>query len=170
MTAPDAGPIAVIDTNVWLDLFVFADPRVRGLAHALAVGTALTAVRCCQTDAEIEAVLRRPRFAARRAAGPVPGSIDLDEPMLRWRQIAQPRALGAPAPWLCRDRDDQKFLDLAFASGAALLLTKDKALLCLNRKSRRDGLSILTPGQFELDFPQYRPAQGERIVQRMVAP
>jgi putative PIN family toxin of toxin-antitoxin system len=41
---------------------------------------------------------------------------------------------------LCKDRDDQKFLELAYASQADTLITKDKALLKLARKTIRSRL------------------------------
>ena len=47
---------------------------------------------------------------------------------------------------LCKDTDDQKFLELARDAGAETLITKDKALLKLAKKTRRAGLfSILPP-------------------------
>ena len=47
---------------------------------------------------------------------------------------------------LCRDTDDQKFIELAYQSGAAMLITKDKALLKLARKTQKAGLfQIVTP-------------------------
>jgi predicted nucleic acid-binding protein len=41
---------------------------------------------------------------------------------------------------VCKDRDDQKFLELAYASQADTLITKDKALLKLARKTLRSQL------------------------------
>lgn len=41
---------------------------------------------------------------------------------------------------VCTDRDDQKFLELARDAGAAILITKDKALLKLGRKTAQAGL------------------------------
>ncbi|MGV3656140.1 MAG: PIN domain-containing protein, partial [Noviherbaspirillum sp.] len=53
----------------------------------------------------------------------------------------------------CRDKDDQKFLELARDAGAAALITKDKALLKLAGKARRAGLfAILTPQAWQ-DVP-----------------
>ena len=41
---------------------------------------------------------------------------------------------------VCKDPDDQKFLELAYASQADTLITKDKALLKLARKTIRSQL------------------------------
>lgn len=54
---------------------------------------------------------------------------------------------------LCSDKDDQKFLELARDVGADILITKDKALLKLARKTRNSGLyDIQTPERFLSDF------------------
>jgi predicted nucleic acid-binding protein len=46
----------------------------------------------------------------------------------------------------CADPDDQKFLELAFASRARWLLSKDKELLKLDRRTSNTGLfSIWLP-------------------------
>ena len=127
-------PVAVIDTNVWLDLYMFHDADAQGLARDLAAG-AVKAIRSAPTDAELRLVIERPAFAARRAAlGP--------EPLALWEALATLVEAQRSAPWICGDPDDQKFLDLAFSAGATLLFTKDRALLRLARHARRDGLVI----------------------------
>ena len=49
---------------------------------------------------------------------------------------------------LCRDPDDQKFLALAGAVHADMLLTRDHALLELQRRASQLPFSIVTPRQF----------------------
>ena len=57
----------------------------------------------------------------------------------------------APAPKLvrlpvCSDKDDQKFLEVARDASADILVTKDKALLKLARKTAQAGLfRIMVP-------------------------
>jgi predicted nucleic acid-binding protein len=134
--------LAVVDTNVWLDLYFFGDPDARALAGALE-SPRWAAVRCAQTDAELAAVLQRPRFgsnAGERAR--------LADSLRRWQLEAACVSLRPQGDCRCRDPDDQKFLDLAFAARAAALLTKDKALLSVRRRAARLGLAILTPRQF----------------------
>jgi predicted nucleic acid-binding protein len=54
---------------------------------------------------------------------------------------------------LCKDKDDQKFLELARDADAQTLITKDKALLKLARKTARDGLfGIIPPEAWVPDF------------------
>jgi putative PIN family toxin of toxin-antitoxin system len=155
---------AVVDTNVWLDLYFFRDPGSQSVARALE-SPHWVAARCEQTDAELQAVLQRPRFSSDPAA-----QWRLHEQLRRWGARAPLFRLGAPAPCKCRDPEDQKFLDLAFATAATVLLTKDKALLALNCKARGHGLRVLTPREFARQFPQYGTTQSERVIQGMVAP
>ena len=54
----------------------------------------------------------------------------------------------------CKDPDDQKFLELAFAANADILISKDRALLELARRKkappgRKLDFRILTPEEFE---------------------
>ncbi|BAP88710.1 PIN domain DNA-binding protein [Burkholderiales bacterium GJ-E10] len=131
----------VLDTNAWLDLFVFEDAGAMALGAALRSG-AVRALRSHRTDEELRAVLIRPQFASRLEIRP-------PEPMLQgWRELAECIEPGRSAPWLCSDPDDQKFLDLAVAGSAQMLLTKDRALLRLARAARKSGLAILTPQTF----------------------
>ncbi len=126
----------VLDTNVCLDLFVFNDPRWAALLAALKDGSIEAVTReDCRTEWLV--VLTYPR-------------LPLDSES-RARSAAQFDALitcipplpGAPAlarlP-ICSDPDDQKFLELARDAQAATLITKDKALLKLARKTAGSGL------------------------------
>jgi putative PIN family toxin of toxin-antitoxin system len=137
-------PLAVIDTNAWLDLFVFRDPGAAALERALREG-AVRAVRSAATDAELLAVLQRPAFAGRCGA-------ERREALLAaWQAASHRLEARHAAPWACRDPDDQKFLDLAHSVAAAWLITKDRALLHLARRARRAGLRIVCPRDFAQD-------------------
>jgi putative PIN family toxin of toxin-antitoxin system len=123
----------VLDTNVCLDLFVFGDPRWARLLAALEAGTVEAVTRADCRD-EYQIVLHyahlpldeqsRPRAAARFDA-----LIKVVAP--------EPRLTRLP---LCSDRDDQKFLEVARDADAGILITKDKALLKLARKTALAGL------------------------------
>jgi len=129
----------VLDTNVLLDLFVFHDPRWTALLLALQHGEAKAVTRADCRD-EWRHVLRYPH-------------LPLSE---ETRQAAQAQfdalitmvtapAGSAPLP-ICSDRDDQKFLELARDAQASMLVTKDKALLKLARRTAKAGMfRILTP-------------------------
>ena len=123
----------ILDTNVVLDLLQFRDPRVAGLANALLEGSmrALTDSRCA---AEFERVLSYAVFSLDQAARA--------EVMRQYRASVADTGLteAEDASHLprCSDPDDQKFLELAWRTGADLL-TRDKALLGLRRRFAKLG-------------------------------
>lgn len=138
----DAPAIAVLDTNVVLDLLLFADPRASALGSALQAG----ALRWLTTDAmldELADVLRRP-FATRWG---VAAPEVLARAHARCVRV-EAAAHGAAAAPRCADPDDQKFIDLAWALPAAWLFSRDRALLNLARPARARGLGVLTPAQW----------------------
>jgi len=134
----------VIDTNVCLDLFVFRDPRWTALLQALRDGR-LQAVTRDDCRREWQIVLGYPHLPLDAATRP---AIESEFDALI-SCLPMPPADGAelvPRLPLCKDADDQKFLELARDAGASALITKDKALLKLARKTARAGLfTILTP-------------------------
>lgn len=140
--APAAGaalPGLVLDTNAALDWLWFTDPAMHDVAAAVVAGRCrwwVTDATCAELDHVLEHGLRpRPgadRDAVRRAvrswgrAAPAP---------------ALPRALRLP----CRDPDDQVFVDLAIATRATWLVTRDRALLDLARRAAAHGVVIVSP-------------------------
>lgn len=131
----------VLDTNVWLDWLVFDGNEVTALRAACADKSVqlVIDVPCLE---ELARVLAYPEFKLDA------GGID--------RRLAEVRALSVAHPGSgakvhgalprCADPDDQKFLELAQASGARALLSRDKALLRLRRRTRRRcGFDILAP-------------------------
>jgi predicted nucleic acid-binding protein len=129
----------VLDTNVCLDLFVFHDPRWAPLLGALESGRALAVTRADCRD-EYLAVLHYPHLPLDETTRPQAQA--RFDALIR---VVAPtsRALRLP---VCTDRDDQKFLEIARDAGAAILVTKDKALLKLARRAARENLfRIMTP-------------------------
>ena len=129
----------VIDTNVLLDLFVFHDPRWNGLLDALQSGAAQGVTRedCRQEWLHVLHYPHLPLDEAKRQAA----AAEFD----RLIGISDAGAGTAPLP-VCSDRDDQKFLELARDAQAAVLVTKDKALLKLARRTAKTGMfRIMTP-------------------------
>lgn len=134
----------VLDTNVCLDLFVFRDPRWQPLLAAMHAGEVESVTRSdCRTEwTLVIAYTKLGLDAAAQAAATA--EFDRLIPLLDL-----PSAEALPALPLCRDPDDQKFLELSAASGAACLISKDKALLKLAGKMRRrGGFEILSPEQW----------------------
>lgn len=146
-TAPaqeeDTRPAIVVDTQVVMDWLVFNDPRVQPLAAALASGGLRWLVAPAMRN-EIRHVLGR-GVAARYAP---------DLALIDAQFDAHAHAVEAaePSPRLvCRDPDDQKFIDLALARGARWLVSRDKALLSLAKRAKPRGLVILKPEQWTLE-------------------
>jgi len=139
----------VIDTNVCLDLFVFHDPRWHALLIALNEGRfeAVTRADCRQEWLCVLEYTHLPLDAASRptAAAAFDGLIHCLEP-----QALAPRStIRLP---VCSDPDDQKFLELARDAEAQTLITKDKALLKLAKRTARVGLfSIVSPDRWTPD-------------------
>ena len=136
MTGPSA-TLAVLDTNVLLALWLFRDPVVEPL-HAAFAARQLQPVRSVATDAEFAEVLARSGLFS---VAPERQTRLLDA----WQSMASLAEVTDAAPWMCRDPLDQKFLDLAVSVRAGWLITRDRDLLKLARKTRRQGLLIVTP-------------------------
>jgi putative PIN family toxin of toxin-antitoxin system len=143
---PAGGPPAiVIDTQVVMDWLVFRDARVQALAAAVTSGTVRWLVAPAMRD-EIRHVLGRGVAAAYAP----------DLPFIESTFDAHAEPAEAPPPqplagrMVCRDPDDQKFIDLALAGGARWLVSRDKAVLALAKRARARGLSIVPPERWTL--------------------
>lgn len=132
----------VIDTNVCLDLFFFRDPRWEMLVSALHSGS-IEAVTRADCRAEWLIVLGYSHLAIAPQARPdVAARFDAAITCLAPEDCC-PSDIRLP---LCKDEDDQKFLELARDARAATLITKDKALLKLARRTTKAGLfTIMHP-------------------------
>ena len=123
----------VIDTNVCLDLLVFHDPRWASLLAAIESGAVEALTRADCRD-EYNVVLHYKHLPLDDDSRPL-AAARFDALI----QVVAPPASLVRLP-LCSDRDDQKFLEIARDAGAAVLITKDKALLKLARKTAQAGL------------------------------
>jgi putative PIN family toxin of toxin-antitoxin system len=131
--------VAVLDTNVVLDWLVFRNPACRALEQALEQRRLRWVVSTAMRE-ELAHVLGR-GLGARWA-------VDPQQWQAAWDRHAQtlPPPAAAPAHWpRCTDPDDQKFIELAIAASARWLITRDRALLKLARRSRAYGVEVLTP-------------------------
>jgi putative PIN family toxin of toxin-antitoxin system len=132
----------VVDTNVVLDLWVFFDPRVSAVAGA-ARSAAWRWIATPAMREELRLVLAYAHIAARlglqdRSAAEVLALYDARVQQLE----AAPRSSA-----ICKDPDDQKFIDLAVQQGA-VLLSKDKAVLALRKRMALLGASACTVQEF----------------------
>lgn len=137
-------PVAlVLDTNVCLDLLLFKDPSTADLVQQLHNGSC-RAYRSAATSEEWRRVLgysvwglsaqRQRELAAAFAASTLEVAVPAD---------------ADPALPRCRDKDDQKFLQLAATVPVTALISKDRDLLKLAKPCRRRGLfAVLSPAQW----------------------
>jgi len=137
MTADHPPPRIVLDTNVCLDLFVFHEPQSAALHVAMQRGT-IEAVTRADCREEWLRVLHYPQLPVTDAARPViEAAFDALVRCLPDELATAPADVPLPR---CADPDDQKFLELAQASGARWLVSKDNELLKLAPRCARDAL------------------------------
>jgi len=133
----------VLDTNAWLDWLVFGDTQIAPLRAAHAAGEIEIYIDATCTE-ELRRVLNY------KLGKRVLDTATQEAALAECRRIALPCEPDAgvthAALPLCRDKDDQKFLELARAARADYLVTKDRDLLELaRRKYAQTGFRILTP-------------------------
>jgi len=138
----------VLDTNVVMALWHFVDPKLAELSRLIDEKRAILFTRgdCL---GELQRVLAYHQFAIAPARQ--------TELYATYAAIAQclPEADEAQLAFAaslpkCKDRDDQKFVSLAWDADIDVLVTRDKLLLGLARKAPlRDKLAILTPERLQ---------------------
>lgn len=130
-------PRVVLDTNVCLDLFVFNDPHAAALRVAMQEGR-IEAVTRADCREEWLRVLHYPRVPVDDVNRPtVEAAFDALVRCLPEEQASVGVDVRLPR---CADPDDQKFLELAKASSARWLVSKDNEVLKLAPRCARDGL------------------------------
>ncbi len=128
-------PVVVLDTNILLDILVFDDERAHPLRAAL-TNHELDAVATQNTIEEFADVISRPQF-------------DLDEETQKetilqwqsWSRVIDDLELQV-APWKCKDRDDQVFINLAYTLKPATLISKDKLVLKIAKRAQKEQVTI----------------------------
>jgi len=118
---PTLPETAVLDTNIWLDWLVFGDASVQPLMQS---GFSFVASQEMRT--ELSDVLGRSHF-----------SLDTNSVIEMLKTFDQTVTVREAPQYSvtrlrCTDRDDQKFVELAVATRASYLFTRDKAF-CPNR-------------------------------------
>src|SRR5882672_5248358 len=132
-------PRLVLDTNVWLDWLVFADPCVAPIKAAVAAEQAQVFIDVA-CEAELERALGYDlgrKFTLHATAQAA--CLAECRRVATWIWVPAPGAECAQLP-ACRDKDDQMFLKAALAAGADFLVTKDRALLELALRTARFGI------------------------------
>ncbi len=143
MDTSDFVPVAVFDTNVCLDFFLFHDPVSCQVLDAVKSGK-LLAISREDCREEFLKVLDYPKLALaekdrKQAITDFDRFMTVRKPVMKDRHILP----------VCTDPDDQKFLETALDAGAQFLFSKDKALLKLARQNRKRGLfRIISPSRW----------------------
>jgi uncharacterized protein len=147
------GAAIVLDTNVLLDWLVFDDPHAAPWVTAMLAGR----IRWLATEPmreELERVLGYEPISARL--------MDRHAVDQAWTNYASLLTTAAPAPIVCADPDDQKFIDLAIAQRAKWLLTKDRELLRLATRALTWGVRVLPPARWSETDP---PSPSQQVPQ-----
>jgi putative PIN family toxin of toxin-antitoxin system len=120
--------LVILDTNIVLDTFVFNDPAAKPLRVALEAGE-LQWIATAPMREELERVLAYPKIAKRLTFY----ALQAADVLAQFDARVQMVDVAAKAPIICKDPDDQKFIDLAVAH-KALVLSKDNAVLCMKKR------------------------------------
>jgi putative PIN family toxin of toxin-antitoxin system len=132
--APSA--CVVLDTNIVLDLCVFSDPATVPLRASLQSG-ALQWIATQPMRDELERVLAYPKIIPRMAYY----QRSAEQVLTYFDRLVTLHPVAAKAHVTCKDGDDQKFIDLAI-DHQAMLLSKDKAVLCMAKRLRALGAVV----------------------------
>ena len=126
----------VIDTNIVLDIWVYQDLATPSLLEALEQGKVQWLATPPMRE-ELLRVLDYPHIAQRRNRY----GVTAQEVLAQFDRWANIHAIAPKALYVCKDEDDQKFIDLAVAH-QALLLSKDKQVLRLTNRLARLGVAV----------------------------
>jgi putative PIN family toxin of toxin-antitoxin system len=127
-------PSIVLDTNIVLDLFIFADPATPALRAALDAKSLRWVATQVMRD-ELERVLAYAHILPRMAYY----QVTAEDVLAHFDARVELLAVAPKARYVCKDADDQKFIDLAVAH-QTLLLSKDKAVLSMANRLRPLGV------------------------------
>lgn len=124
-----AGPhTVVIDTNIVLDVFIFDDKASKPLQPALASGQ-LRWLATQHMRNELERVLDYAHLVPKLAFY----QLSKAEVLAQFDRYATLVDVAPRTTAICKDPDDQCFIDLAVAH-QALLLSKDRAVLSMRKR------------------------------------
>ena len=133
----------VVDTNVALDLLIFSDPRTAPLRTLLAQGRLDWIATQVMRD-ELERVLAYPHIVSRMDFY----RVDAAQVLAAFDAQARLVDIAPRVAYVCKDADDQKFIDLAAAHAcppplhspatpqlpSVVLVSKDRAVLRLKKR------------------------------------
>jgi predicted nucleic acid-binding protein len=128
-------PVVVLDTNILLDVLVFDDQRAHPLRVAL-THSLVDAVATQKTIDEFIDVIGRVQFALNAEQ-----QFEIISQWKSWARIIDDAEVFL-APWKCKDRDDQIFINLAYTLRPSTLLSKDKQVLKIAKRAIKENIVI----------------------------
>ena len=128
--------LVVLDTNIVLDLWLYQDPATHDLQAALSVKSVQWLATQVMRD-ELERVLAYTHIARRL----VFSALTAEDLLRQFDAHAVLHPIAPKALYICKDGDDQKFIDLA-AKHKAQLISKDKAVLTMRNRMARLGVAV----------------------------
>jgi putative PIN family toxin of toxin-antitoxin system len=135
--AVDVAPARVVlDTNIVLDLWLYQDAATPVLLAALTNKTVQWLATQVMRD-ELERVLAYTHIAKRLAFS----QLTAEDILTQFDAHVQLMPIAAKAMFVCKDGDDQKFIDLA-AQHQTQLISKDKAVLTMRNRMARLGVAV----------------------------
>lgn len=137
----------VLDTNVIVSGTILRGGAPFAILEAWRTG-AFRLVSSAAQRAELEGVLRRPKFARYYSVG----HPEIEAILNRLDRDADMVAPVTVLPVSVRDPDDERILAIALGGDADLLVTGDKDLLALAGDPRLGKLHIVDPGAFALEL------------------
>ncbi len=128
----------VLDTNIVLDLWLYLDPATPDLLEALTSQRVDWVATQAMRD-ELERVLTYPHILLRMHKS----GLVAEDVLAQFDRFARVVPLADRAPYVCKDLDDQKFIDLACVY-SCWLVSKDKAVLTMRNRLARVGVSVVS--------------------------
>ena len=128
----------VLDTNILLDLWLYQDPATPALLAALQQRQ-INWVATAPMREEFLRVLTYPHITERRLRQ----QTEVDWMLAQFDTYASMQEVAPRAPYVCKDPDDQKFIDLA-VEYKAWLISKDKQVLRLTNRLARLSVCVKT--------------------------
>ena len=126
----------VLDTNIVLDLWLYLDPASPALREAL-TSKRVDWVATQAMRNELERVLTYPHIVLRMQKG----RLVAEDVLAQFDRFARVVPVVDRAPYVCKDADDQKFIDLACAYSCRLV-SNDKAVLTMRNRLARVGVLV----------------------------
>ena len=138
---PLSAPSCVLDTNVVLDILLFADKNTKSIQKSLASGQ-LLALGHYDTLYEFTDVISRSQFKLTES--------QIKEKLHAWIKLHWLIKEPLPTEGYCKDHDDDKFFNLARLCSARYLISKDKKVLKAKGKAKQFGCIVIKPENLNL--------------------